>query len=146
MPTMGRLSGAILFSALAWYTSLLIVPLFLEQSNLGLFKEVNTAIGLFVGWTIAGPRAGTGFIAAFSYGLTAMVALVVMALFFNSGVVMIEQSLRQRYDGPSEALAAVFELFVKHGSMMLTPEIIGTLLVGGIGAGLITESIGRRFS
>lgn len=146
MPTMGRLVGAILYGALAWYTSLLIVPLFPEGTNMGLFQEVNTVFGLIVGWTIAGPRAGTGYTAAFSYGLTTVVALVVMTLFFNSSVVMIEQSLRKRYDGPGEAVTAVFEMFVEHGAMMLTPEIIATLLVGGTGAALVTEFFGSRFT
>ena len=146
MPTMGRLTGAILFGALAWYVTNLIVPLFPEGTNLGLFQEVNTFFGLLAGWSVAGPRAGTGYVAAFSYGLTALVAMVVMALFFNSSVVMIEQSLRKRYDGPGEAVTAVFEMFIEHGAMLLTPEILTTLVVGGFGGGLITEFVGRRFS
>ena len=145
MPTMGRLVGAIFFGALAWYTSLLIIPLFPEGKNLGLFQEVNTVFGLIAGWTVAGPRAGLGYVAAFSYGLTALVAMVVMALFFNSSVVMVEQSLRKRYDGPGEAVTDVFQMFVEHGAMMGTPEIIGTLLIGGIVGGLVTEFFGRRF-
>ncbi|MEJ6813111.1 MAG: TrgA family protein [Octadecabacter sp.] len=146
MPTMGRLVGAILFAGLAWYTSLLIIPLFPVGTNLGLFQEVNTFFGLIAGWTVAGPRAGLGYVAAFSYGLTALVAMVVMALFFNSSVVMVEQSLRKRYDGPGEAVTDVFQMFVDHAIMMATPEIIGTLLIGGIVGGLVTEFFGRRFS
>ena len=146
MPTMGRLVGAILFAGLAWHTSFLIIPLFPVGTNLGLFQEVNTFFGLIAGWTVAGPRAGLGYVAAFSYGLTALVAMVVMALFFNSSVVMVEQSLRKRYDGPGEAVTDVFQMFVDHAIMMATPEIIGTLLIGGIVGGLVTEFFGRRFS
>ena len=146
MPTMGRLVGAILFGALAWYTTNLIVPLFPEGTNLGLFQELNTFFGLVAGWTVAGPRAGTGYIASISYGLTTLVAMVVMALFFNSFVVMIERSLRLRYDGPGEAVTDVFALFMEHGLMILTPEIITTLLVGGLVGGFVTEVFGRRFS
>ena len=146
MPTMGRLVGAILFAGLAWYTSLLIIPLFPVGTNLGLFQEVNTFFGLIAGWTVAGSRAGLGYVAAFSYGLTALVAMVVMAVFFNSSVVMVEQSLRKRYDGPGEAVTDVFQMFVDHAIMMATPEIIGTLLIGGIVGGLVTEFFGRQFS
>ena len=146
MPTMGRLVGAILFAGLAWYTSLLIIPLFPVETNLGLFQEVNTFFGLIAGWTVAGPRAGLGYVAAFSYGLTALVAMVVMALLFNSSVVRVEQSLRKRYDGPGEAVTDVFQMFVDHAIMMATPEIIGTLLIGGIVGGLVTEFFGQRFS
>ncbi|PVA08213.1 TrgA family protein [Thalassorhabdomicrobium marinisediminis] len=145
MPTTGRFVGAVLFGALAWYTSLLIIPLFPEGTNLGWFQEVNTLFGLIAGWSVAGSRAGTGYVSAFSYGLTAMVAMVVMALFFNSTVVMIEQSLRRRYGGPGKAVTAVFELFMEYGSMMLTPAIVGTLVFGGIGAGLVVEFFAKRY-
>ncbi|WP_296420490.1 TrgA family protein [Pseudooctadecabacter sp.] len=146
MPTFGRLVGAIWFGALAWYVSLLIIPLFPEGTDLGWFQELNTGLGLFAGWKIAGPRAGTGYVAAISYGLTTLVALVVMGLFFNSFFVMIEFSLRKRYDGPGEAVTHIFELFIEHAVMMATPDIITTLLVGGVLGGLVTEFFGRRFS
>lgn len=146
MPTMGRMTGAILFGALAWYTSLLIMPLFPEGANLGLFQEVNTFFGLIAGWKIAGPRAGTGYAAAVSYGITSMVAMVVMALFFNSGIVMLERSLRKRYGGPGEAVTDVLALFMEHGAMILTSEIIGTLVVGCLAAALVVEMVGRRFT
>ena len=146
MPTMGRMIGAIMFGALAWYVSILIVPQFPEGANLGLFQEVNTFFGLFVGWTIAGPRAGGGYAAGISYGITAMVAMVVMALFFNSSVVIIEQSLRKRYKGPGEAVTDVFAMFIDNGILMSTSEVIATLLIGGVVAGLVTEFFGRRFS
>ncbi|MEL6959143.1 MAG: TrgA family protein [Pseudomonadota bacterium] len=146
MPTMGRLVGGILFGALAWYTSLLIVPLFPEGTNLGLFQEVNTFFGFLAGWSVAGGRAGTGYIASISYGLTALVAMVAMALFFNSSVVMIENSLRKRYDGAGEAVTDVFEMFVQHGAMLMTRDILTTLIVGSIVAGLVVEAVGRRYS
>ena len=146
MPTMGRLIGAILFGALAWYASTLIVPLFLVDAPMGWFQEINTICGLVAGWKIAGPRAGTGYVAAFSYGLTALVAMVVMALFFNSFGMMIKRSLRKLYDGPGEAVTDVFALFIEHGAIILTLESLATLLIGGFAGGLITEFFGRRFS
>ena len=56
------------------------------------------------------------------------------------------EHLRKRYDGPGEAVTDVFQMFVDHAIMMATPEIIGTLLIGGIVGGLVTEFLGRRFS
>jgi len=146
MPTFGRLVGAVLYGAIAWYVSLLIIPLFPEGTSLGWFQEINTFFGAFAGWKVAGSRAGTGYVAAVSYGLTATVAMVGLALFFNSFFVMIEQSLRKRYDGAGEAVGDVFAMFVEHGAMLGTAEILTTLLVGGIGAGLLVEFFGRRFS
>ena len=48
--------------------------------------------------------------------------------------------------GAGEAVTDVFALFMEHGLMILTPEIITTLLVGGVVGGLVTEAFGRRFS
>ncbi len=146
MPTAARLTGAILFGVLAWYVSGLIVPRFPEGTDLGYFVVVNTVIGVLCGWRLAGPRAGTGYVDAISYGVTTTVALVVVALFTNSLVIMIENSLRKFYDTPVEAVVAIFELMLEHGLLMATPLIMGTLAIGGVLAGLATEFIGRRYS
>lgn len=146
MPTAGRLTGAILFGALAWYVSGLIVPLFPEGTDLGYFVQVNTVIGVICGWRLAGPRAGAGYLDAISYGVTTTIAMLVVALFINSLVVMIENSLRRLYDTPVEAVVAIFELMLEHGRLMATPEIAATLALGGILAGLGTDVIGRRYS
>lgn len=145
MPTFAKLVGAVLFGALAWYVTILIVPLFPEGTNLGYFQEVNTFFGLLAGWAVAGRRAGAGYAAAISYGLTALAAMVGMALFFNSFLVMIRKSLLKRYDGPMEAVVDVFGLFVEHGRMILTQDIVIVLVVGGVFAGLVVEYVGRRF-
>lgn len=146
MPTFGKLVGAVLFGALAWFVSGLIVPLFPEGTQLGLFREVNTFFGMLCGWKVAGPRAGTGYVAALSYGLTTLVAMVVLALGFNSSVVMVEQSLKKRYDGPGEAVTDVFAMFVEYGMLMMTPQVVATLVIGGLAAGLVVEFFGRRIS
>lgn len=144
MPTAARFVAAILFGALGWYVSGLIVPLFPEGTNMGWFTEVNAAIGIFCGWTVAGPRGGTGYVGSFSYGLTTSVAMVALGLFLHSSVVMLENSMRNFYKGPTEAVVAVFELFIKHGQMMLTGEIVGTMVIGGFICGLLTEAVGQR--
>ncbi|MBT8410297.1 MAG: TrgA family protein [Octadecabacter sp.] len=146
MPTFGKLVGAVLFGALAWYVSGLIVPLFPEGTRLGLFREVNTFFGMLCGWKVAGPRAGTGYIASLSYGLTTLVAMVVLALGFNSSAVMVEQSLDKRYDGPGEAVTDVFAMFMEYGMLMMTPQVVGTLVVGSLVAGVVVEFFGRRLS
>ena len=146
MPIMGRLFGAALFGAVAWYTSLLIIPLFPEGTQIGMFQEVNTVLAMIAGWCIAGPRAGTGWGSAFSYGITTMVAMVVMALFANSFAVVIERSLRKRYSGPGEAVTDTFALTIEHGQLMMTAEVVSTLFVGSIAAAFVTQAVGLTYS
>lgn len=145
MPTAAKLIAAILWAALAWYTSQLIKPLFPEGSDLGLFAEVNAAIGLVIGWQVAGSRAGGTWSAAISYGITATAALVLWCLFLHCFAEMVRLSLRRVYDGPVDALVGVFALMVENGRLMLDGQVIGTLVVGGIIAGILTEMAARRW-
>jgi hypothetical protein len=145
MPTAGRLVALIMFAGLAWYASQLIKPLFPEQRNVGLFAEVNAVIGGIIGWRVAGSRANSTWANAISYGFTTMVALVFWALLLHSFGEMIRKSLNRVYEGPGEAIIGVFGFMYDYGMIMSTPLVWGTLVVGGIIAGLITEFFGRRF-
>ena len=144
MPTMARLVGAVLYAALAWYVSELIKPFFEEGFNPGWFSEVNAVVGLYAGWTIAGSRAGMGYVGAVSYGLTATIALTVLGLFVHSSFEMIQLSLRKQYEGPVEAVVNIAELGLGHAQTMAEPEVLIPLVLGGILAGLVVEFTGRR--
>jgi hypothetical protein len=145
MPTAAKLIAALLWAVLAWYTSQLIKPLFPEGTDVGWFAEVNALIGIVIGWQVAGSRAGGTWAAAISYGVTATVALVLWCLFLHSFAEMIRLSLRKLYEGPVDALVGVFALMVDYGQMILDPQVIVTLLVGGIIAGILTEMAGRNW-
>lgn len=142
---MGRLVAAILYGALTWYVSTLIIPLFPEGMAAGRFAEVNALLALPVAWRIAGSRAGDGWGAALSYGLTTAIAITVVCLFFQCFGEMIRKSLDKRYDGPVEAVTDVFQLMVEFGQIMFDPMVLGTLLIGGLVAALVVEATGRSF-
>eukprot|EP01013_Petalomonas_cantuscygni_P027403 TRINITY_DN50316_c0_g1_i1.p2 TRINITY_DN50316_c0_g1~~TRINITY_DN50316_c0_g1_i1.p2 ORF type:complete len:147 (+),score=41.34 TRINITY_DN50316_c0_g1_i1:75-515(+) len=145
MPTFARLVGGILLAALAWYVSELIKPLFPDEMDVGWFTEVNTAFGLLVGWKLLGGRATGSITNAIGGGLTAAVALLVTALFFQCVGEMVRLSYNKQYDSASEAVVGVFELMVEYGLMLSTIEVWGTLLIGGIAAGFVTEAVSHKF-
>jgi hypothetical protein len=145
MLTAAKMAAAILYAGLAWYVSELIKPLFPEGQDLGWFSEVNAVIAAALAWNIAGSRAGGSWAAAVSYGLTTTIAMTFWGIFLQSGGEMIRQSLRKLYDGPSEAVVAVFGLMFEYGQLMATPQVLGTLLAGGVVAGLLVEICGRNF-
>ncbi len=146
MPTFARLVAAVLFAGLAWWTSELIKPLMPTERPMGIFSELNAAIGLVMGWRIQGKRAGNGYNAAIGISLTTVAAIVFWGLLLNSGVVMIELSLRKAYGGAVEALVGVVDLMAIHGKIMLDPTVIATLLIGGLLAGMVTEWASKRAS
>lgn len=139
MPTFARLVAAVLFAGLAFWTSQLIIPLMPNERPMGYFSYINAAIGLVVGWRVLGSRAGNGYNAAIGISLTATAALVFWGLLLNSTIVMVELSFRKTYRGAVEAVVGVVDLMVAHAKIMFDPTVIGTLVVGGLIAGMITE-------
>jgi hypothetical protein len=145
MPTAARMVAGVLYAALVWYVSQLIKPLFPEGTDLGLFAEVNAAIGFLCGWILAGSRAGGSWSAAVSYGLTTVVAITFWGLLIHSTVEMVTKSMRMLYRGPADAVTDVFGMIVEFGILMAKPDILGMLVVGGVLAAILTEITGRNF-
>ncbi len=145
MPTAARLFAGLLFAGLGYYVSVLVVPALPEGTTGLYFHLISAACGGLSGWIVAGGRAGAGYVAAFSYGLTAMVVMVFWALLIFSSHEMIIRSLRKMYPEPTRALEAVFGLFVEYGQFLLTPQILVLLVGGSLLAGLLVEAVGRRW-
>lgn len=146
MPTASKLVAAVLFAALAYYTSDLLKPLLPEGTPAKWLSESNALIGLLCGWKIMGPRGREGLVTGLGIGLTTTVAMTLSAIFIHASIEMVKLSLRKTYDGPVEAVAAVFEICFEHIILISDPTIIGTLIVGGLFCGWLTHWTGQRWS
>ena len=145
MPDAARLVAAICLAIIAFLVSQMVMPLMPEGTDFGYFTYVNLAIGVLCGWIVMGKRAGRGIVPAINNGLTGVAALLFWGLFVQGTYEMVDLAMRNRYGGPFEALAAIFEIGLEYGLMILVPNIIATILVGGVLAGLATESAWRRW-
>lgn len=145
MPDAARLFAATSLAILAFIVSGQIMPLFPEGTDFGYFTFVNMGIGIVCGWVIMGKRAGKGITAAINNGLTGMAALVFWGLFVQGCYEMFRLAMRNRFDGPFEAVGAIFEIGLEHGMTILVPNIIITLLIGALVAGLATEYAWRNY-
>jgi hypothetical protein len=145
MPTAAKLVAAILFGALAWPVSQMIRPLVPDATHLGRFSELNALIGAVVGWQVAGGRAGTSWINAVANGLTAALGTAATALLIHSLMRMLARSFRRVYEGPMEALLDVIRIMIDNMGLVLSPAVLGPLLLGGILAGLVTEWFARNY-
>lgn len=146
MPTASRLLAALALAALAWLVSDLIKPLFDEDKDFGNFNLINLVLGLLIGWQFIGSRAGRGLSAAINNGFTGGVVLLFWGLLSHSSVKMIELSMRKRYDGWFEAVAAVFKIMAENAVLIATPAILGTLVMGSIASGVLAELVSERAS
>lgn len=144
MPDAPRLVSAICLGLIAFIVSGQVMPLLPEGKDFGWFTHINVAIGVVCGWTIMGRRAGRGVTAAINNGLTGMAAMVFWALFVQGCYEMVRLAMRNRYDGPIEAVSAIFTIGLKYAQFLLTPSILVTLLVGGVLTGLAAERAWRK--
>lgn len=146
MPTGGKLVGAILFFLVGFQAArFTLTETFPEgmHSNL-IFPLSIGAIGVWQGWMVSGSRAGQGMQQSIGNGMRCSVQIAFFGLLFYALRQMFIRSQNLRYDDPWEAVIATFDLFVEYFLQTTeSPLIWGTLLVGGIIAGMLTEAAGR---
>lgn len=145
MPNAARLVAAVSLALIAFILSGLIMPLMPEGTGFGYFTHVNVVLGILVGWIVMGTRAGRGTAPGINNGLTGVVALIFWGLFVQGCYEMFRQAMRNRFDGPFDAVLAIFEISADYGLILLTPAVIATALIGGVLAGLATEFAWRRW-
>ncbi|MFU8865095.1 MAG: TrgA family protein [Rhodobacterales bacterium] len=139
MFTAPRLVAAVILAGVGYVASEMIKPLAPEGTQFGIFSLVNVALGALVGWFVIGSRIGRGMAAAISYGLTGTVVLIFWGLFTQSVNEMLRLALRRRYKGPFEAITDIFNLGIDFAVMIATPQVLGTLFLGGVLAAVLAE-------
>lgn len=144
MPTAAKLVAAIVFAALAYLAAHVFIPSLPEGTQLALFREITAFIGLVCGWLVMGGLVGGSYGEALSSGIRTSITVAFFALLGFAIYEMLQRSMSMMYDGPMEAVLAVFDLMLYYGKMMMTPNVIGVLLVGGVVGGLLAEWVGRR--
>ncbi|GAA6175246.1 TrgA family protein [Sulfitobacter pacificus] len=145
MPTAARLMAAFCVAVTAYFISLMVMPLMPESTDFGYFIPVNICLGLGVGWFAMGRRAGRGTTAAINNGLTGMFLLMLWGIGVQAINEMVRLAMRNRYDGPFEALVAIFRIGAEYAVMVATVPIGIALLVGTLFCGLLTEFASNRW-
>lgn len=146
MPTAAKLIAAVAFAMVAFVAAATFVPHLPEGSQIGLFREITAAIGFAVGWFVMGSLTGQGYGPAAGSGMRTAVTLVFFTLLGFSIHLMVKKSYKMLYDGPMEAVLAVFEIMLDYAQMMIQPDVLGVLAVGGVLGGVAAEWAGRRWS
>ena len=145
MPTGSKLVAAICLAILGAIVAEMVKPLMSEGINFGHFTYVTAILGLIVGWVHLGKRAGGTMTDGINNGITAVVILVVFALFVFGSYEMVDQALRHRYSTMMEAMRGILEIGMEYGQYLIDVEIIATLFVGAVLSGMITEYAHRRW-
>ena len=146
MPTAAKMFAALAFAFLGFFTSGLIVPLMPEGTQFGYFSAVTAAVGALTGWLVMGGLTGHDYRAAAGSGIRVSLTMVFWCLLILSIYEMVIQSMDLRYKGPFEAVLGVFDIAFGYVLIMMTPMVVGTLLIGGAICGMVTEWSARRWS
>lgn len=143
MPTAARLVAAVLLAILGWLLSDVVRPLMPEGTAFGWFNYVNAFIGLCVGWLVVGPRVGRGLVSAINNGVTGTAVMILWCLFAHSCYEMFRLAMRNRYDGPMEALTSIFLIGSEFGIMIATPTFLAVAVAGALVVGPAAEQAGK---
>jgi hypothetical protein len=137
MPTAGRLVAAIVFGATGAGAAFVGIPTLPEGMIAGYLLPFSTLVGVWLGWSLMGPKAGGRLSIAITQGIATVVVMVVTVIFFVAAWDMVERSMRLRYKGPGEAVLDIANLFWDYLRMMFSQPLIGpqpVLSVLAIGA------------
>ena len=145
MPTTAKAIAALCLAALGVVSSELVKTLLPEIEEWGRFSQFNAGLGAILGWIVVGRRAGRGTKDAVANGLTGVAALIFWSLFLFAAYEMFQLSLRRRYDGPVEAFAGIFEIWLEYGAVLLNPMMIVVFIIGALTTGYLAEFAARRW-
>lgn len=146
MPTASKLSAAVAFALVAALAAHLFIPALPEGTQTRWFRETSGFVGLLCGWWVMGNRTGRGYGEAAGSGMLTSGIILFWVLLIFAIVVMVRRSTKMLYDGPMEAVLAVFQLMMDYGKLLVEPATPVALVVGGIVGGWVAEWAGRRWS
>ena len=145
MPTGAKLIAAVMFALVGWLSARAYIPMLPESTRTGFFAEIMAALGFMLGWLTLGPNMGRGYSEAASLGLRTSLLLVFWGLLGFSIFFMIQRSTKMIYDNVGAAVLDVPMLMLQYGRLLGSNEVIGTLVLGGLLGGMVTEFGGRRW-
>ena len=145
MPTGAKLMAAASFAVVGWVLANFYAANMPDATAAGPIREVAALVGAITGWKVMGPAVGKGYVEAAGAGVRTAVVLAVAALFLLALAEMLDNSVKMRYDGALDALLDIFQTMARRSGALLSLGVFGTILFGGIIAGLLSENAGRRW-
>lgn len=145
MPTAAKLIGALLLFGVGWLAALFAIDTLPEGTPARYFPLTIALIGFWQGWMVIGGQAGQGVAAGAGHGLRAGVQMALIGLAVFALREMFLRAGNLRYRGAGEATTAALDLFADYALQSLTVPIWGTVILGGVVAGTISEWSARRW-
>ncbi|SEK97191.1 TrgA family protein [Pacificibacter marinus] len=146
MPTASKLAAFLWYALVAWFSAQLLLNYLPLGVQTGYFTTICAVFGGFIGWTFAGARAGDTMSAAYGYGLTTVILIVLCCVFYFSVEEMLHRSLRNRYGGLLDALTGCVSLMEQNFVLLFKYDVVIVLIFGGMFGGFLVEKVARKWS
>ncbi len=146
MPTAAKLFSAFAFALVAFFAANGVVPGLPEGARLGLFIPLSLSVGAVCGWFVMGRTAGRGYQIAAGSGLRTSATLAFWCVMLFSARLMLQNSIQRRYDGPMQAVTDTFSIALEYAQLLLRPDVLVILVVGGMLGGTFVEWASRRWN
>lgn len=145
LPTTAKLFGALGLAATGFFNAELMLPYLPPGTNVHGLAGVSASFGLLLGWRVIGMYPGQGMGRALERGLRAAVYLMFWSTLFLGALQMMQNMLRDRYDGPMEALTDVVSQGLRLGYNVLQLDVIAVLFFGGMLSAMLAEWAWRQW-
>ncbi len=100
-------------------------------------------VGFLTGWRSLGKRVGSGYRAAFGYGLRASVTMALWSIFLAALYEVMRNVFKHAGDGYMVPVIETFQLTVEIAIYAFQWPILLTAVVMGIICGLVTEYVNK---
>ena len=146
MPTAAKMVAAIILALTGFLAAQAVVPYLPEGQRIPWLYWVSIGVPIVCAWRTIGRLVGKSYWSAFNTGLYGLFVSGFFVLLCFAAGEMIKRSIRLRYDGPMDAIVAMFGIAIEYAALLLNPPVLITLLVGGAVAGLAAEWTNRRWA
>lgn len=147
MPTAAKLVASIFLAisgAIVIMVAVNVYPDIARRGNSMLAAAV--VLGLFNGWLGLGKKVAIDEAPAIFIGLKSGVAYFLWVLFFFGLEGMIAGIVQHAYYQPMQALLQIPARMLQYGRMAMDIQILGTMLVLAVIAGIIVKGADKRWS
>ncbi len=147
MPTAAKLVASVFFGLLGYFAADLYAQALTDGTRTTYLREGCAVIGLICGWRVMGNIAGKGkgMGDALGSGIRTALTAVFFSLLLFAIYEMVVTSTKGFYDGPMEAVLAIFDIMLDYARALLTPEVVVAVFGGGAVGGMFTEWTARRW-
>lgn len=139
MPTAARAVAAFIMALMGAAAAHYILPLVHDDTIIPYFPCFSGFLGAVTGWISVGRRIDQRKYGSLSAGLTGSALFAFWFVFFQVSYRVLQFALRGRFRRNGDAFDEFVGWFIEYSALLLTFEMLGVLLSGGIVAGAVAN-------